>query len=72
MRCAIVCICVGIAGGALISDVGFALKSSATGIIVFAVLSLAARALDVWLVIQRLLYLLVVVPVRAFLAFTLG
>ena len=55
MRCAIVCICVGIAGGALISDVGFALKSSATGIIVFAVLSLAARALDVWLVIQRLL-----------------
>ena len=59
MRYAIVYICAGIASGALISDVGFALKSSANGIIIFVVLSLAARALDVWLVIQQFfIYLL--------------
>jgi hypothetical protein len=55
MRCAIVFICAGIASGALVSDVGFALKSSANGVIVFALLSLGARALDLWLLIQRLL-----------------
>lgn len=55
MRCAIVFICAGIASGVLVSDVGFALKSSANGVIVFALLSLAARALDLWLLIQRLL-----------------
>jgi len=55
MRCAIVFICAGIASGALVSDVGFALKSSANGVIVFALLSFAARALDLWLLIQRLL-----------------
>ena len=51
MRCAIVFICAGIASGALVSDVGFALKSSANGVIVFALLSFAARALDLWLLI---------------------